>query len=199
MKKIATFLLLLGATLVFALPALGQAPTAVRGQVADEVNAVIPGASVTLTAVGGRQRTAVSNANGEFVFQNVAPGTYTLTVGFKGFQPYTDNNLKVPIASPLKIQMVVEAMNIETEVKGDDNLVTVEPDQNANATVLGEEFIKTLPDNEDDLRECRPRQAPTQHGCGWIARRERTRRWTRYSQACCQEESRRREKRRNDA
>jgi len=153
MKKIATFLLLLGATLVFALPALGQAPTAVRGQVADEVNAVIPGASVTLTAVGGRQRTAVSNANGEFVFQNVAPGTYTLTVGFKGFQPYTDNNLKVPIASPLKIQMVVEAMNIETEVKGDDNLVTVEPDQNANATVLGEEFIKTLPDNEDDLRD----------------------------------------------
>lgn len=155
MKQVRRFLLILcGICLLAAPAALAQAPTIVRGQVMDELSAVIPGATVTLAGADGKQRTATTNANGEFSFTGVAPGTYTLTAAYTGFQPFINNALVVPVTGgPLKVVMTVEAVTVITDVKAEDNIVTVEPDQNASATVLGEEFIKTLPDNEEDLRE----------------------------------------------
>lgn len=136
--------------LFFAVDA--QTTATLRGQVVDELGAVIPGAQATLTTPNGKKRTAVANANGEFAIANVAPGTYTLTVGFKGFQNYTENDLLIPVTvSPLKITLKVAEVNVETEVKAESPGVSVEPDQNMNMTVLDENFIRTLPDNEDDL------------------------------------------------
>lgn len=153
MKHVARVLFALYGMLVLTVASLGQTGTQLRGQVVDELNAVIPGANVVLISPDGKQRTAVSSANGEFTFPNVVPGIYTVTVGFKGFQPYSNKEVKLPVTTgTLRVEMVVEAMAVETDVKSDDNGVTVEPDANANATVLGEDFIKTLPDNEDDLR-----------------------------------------------
>jgi hypothetical protein len=154
MKQACRLLLILCGVCLIALPVNGQAVSTVRGQVVDEVSAVIPGAKVTLTADGKTPRTVTSNANGEFTISNVPAGTYTLTAEYVGFQPYINNTLVVPVTTgALKVSLVVGAVNVITDVKAEDNVVTVEPDQNANATVLGEDFIQTLPDNEDDLRE----------------------------------------------
>lgn len=137
--------------------AYAQATSALRGQVVDEVGAVIPGANVTLTATegptAGKPRTVVANAAGEFVVPNLLPGVYTLTVEFKGFQPFVQSDLKLPHADTLKVTLAVAAVEIQTEVQAESNAVNTDPDQNQSATVLGEEFIKTLPDNEDDLRD----------------------------------------------
>ena len=155
MKDYRQALISLAVMFMLALPVFAQSGSAIRGQVVDELDAVIPGATVTLNSgTGSNPRTAVANANGEFTFQNVPPGTYTVSVQFKGFQPFVDTNVIVPVSTgSLKVRLTVETVNIETDVKSEDNIVTVEPDQNASATVLGEEFIKNLPDNEDDLRE----------------------------------------------
>jgi hypothetical protein len=146
-------LLALCGLLILYLPALAQSGTQVRGQVVDELDAVIPGANVILVSPDGKQRSTVTNAAGEFVFTNVSPGTFNLVVEFKGFQTHVENDLKVPLAqSPLKIVMRVAAVNVETEVTSENQGVSVEPDQNMSAIVLGEEFIQSLPDNEEDLR-----------------------------------------------
>jgi carboxypeptidase family protein/TonB-dependent receptor-like protein len=125
--------------------------TAVKGQVVDELEAAIPNAEIKLIGSDLKERTAKSNANGEFSFTNIPPGVYTLTSSYKGFQTHVQENVKVPSAL-LKIVMTVAAVNEAVETKAEDG-VSVEPDQNMTATVLGEEFIRNLPDNEDDLRD----------------------------------------------
>ena len=155
MKRYKEIFLTVVGVLFLTISGFAQTGAPLRGQVVDELGAVIPGAQVQFGVAGtSKPRTAITNANGEFTIQNVAPGTYTVVVNFKGFQPFSDTNVVVPVPSGyLKVKLIVEAMTIETDVKSDDNVVTVEPDQNASATVLGEEFIRNLPDNEDDLRE----------------------------------------------
>ncbi|MGH9845747.1 MAG: carboxypeptidase regulatory-like domain-containing protein, partial [Blastocatellia bacterium] len=131
-----------------------QSASVLHGQVTDDVNAVIPGAVVTITSAGGKARSVTTNAAGEFAIQNVTPGQYQLTVTFDGFQPHIESDLRVTASPvPLKIILAVAAVTVETTVSAEDPASTTEPDKNLNALVLGEEQIKTLPDNEDDLRE----------------------------------------------
>ncbi|MDQ3012711.1 MAG: carboxypeptidase regulatory-like domain-containing protein, partial [Acidobacteriota bacterium] len=126
----------------------------VRGQVVDELGAVIPNAEVTLTGKDGKSHKAKSSGSGEFSIPNVLAGSYTLTSTYEGFTPFTVNELKVPLEkSPLMVTMLVGAMNIVSEVSSVSTSVSTEPDQNMSATVLTEDFIKNLPDNEDDLRD----------------------------------------------
>ncbi len=140
---------------IVAPPIVAQTTIGLRGQVADESGAVIPGAQVSLIDARGKQRNAVAGSSGEFVIANVVPGTYTLRVSFKGFDTYVNNDVEVTASSsaPLKITLKVQPVSAETEVTANGAGVSVEPDQNMNVTVLDEDFIQTLPDNEDDLRD----------------------------------------------
>ena len=142
-----------GAAITFSIIALAQAPS-LRGQVVDELGAVIPGAAVTLTPRdGGKAREVKSGATGDFLISNIPEGAYTLSVESAGFGKYVKSDLQIPQASPLKITLAVAAVTAITDVAAESKTVSVEPDQNLTATVLDEEFIKNnLPDNEDDLR-----------------------------------------------
>jgi outer membrane receptor for ferrienterochelin and colicin len=144
------FLSVILAIIILA-PIVPAQNSALRGQVVDELGAAIPNAEIKLIAPDLKERTAKSNANGEFSFTNIAPGTYTLTSAFKGFQTHVMEEVKVP-GSQLKVVMTVAAVNEAVETKAEGG-VSVEPDQNMTATILGEEFIRNLPDNEDDLRD----------------------------------------------
>ncbi|HYE72971.1 MAG TPA: carboxypeptidase-like regulatory domain-containing protein, partial [Blastocatellia bacterium] len=144
---------ILTALFCLSLSVWAQTNSTLTGQVVDELGAVIPGARATLVLPNGRQRTVTTNANGEYSIPNVAPGTYTFYVEFNGFQTFVKTDLTMPSREPLNVTMMVASVAVETEVKSDAGGVSVEPDQNLNATVLDEEFIKTLPDNEDDLRD----------------------------------------------
>lgn len=62
------------------------ASASVNGTVRDPSGAVIPGAAVTLQEVStGVKRTVQTNSVGNYVFIDVAPGTYTLEVAKSGF------------------------------------------------------------------------------------------------------------------
>ncbi len=75
-------LLCLGSTAAYGQTAFGS----VNGTVADETQAVIPGATVSLTNVGtGAEITIETNAGGYYVFPNVAPGNYSTSVTAEGF------------------------------------------------------------------------------------------------------------------
>src|SRR2546425_8818899 len=151
---LARLLLVLFGVLLSASPHFAQNTASLRGQVADEQGAVISGARATLVAVDGKKRSVVANANGEFTISNVPPGSYTLTVEFKGFQSHVEESLQVPLASPLKITLAVAPIKAETDVKADSSGISVEPDQNMNAIVLDEKMIMDLlPDNEDEMLE----------------------------------------------
>lgn len=152
-KRAAQSLSILLATLLLASAVFAQ-NTVLRGQVVDEVGAVIPNAEIILTGKDGKQRTAKTNYNGEFTIANIPPGAYTLSSAFSGFQTYLVNDLKIPVANqPLVITLAVATVNIIEDVAANATTVSTEPDQNMNATILGEDFIKNLPENEDELRD----------------------------------------------
>jgi len=83
---IATCLLLF---LMLFSPAPAVAQTSmggVNGTVTDSTGAVVPGATVTLISEATNvQSVRQTNPNGYFVFVNVRPGTYTLTIELTGF------------------------------------------------------------------------------------------------------------------
>lgn len=136
---------------LLSISALAQA-SAMRGQVVDELGYAIPGAKVILTSADGQERTVTTSVSGEFVVNNLLPGVYSLTADFAGFTPYSLKDIRVPLNAPIKVVLATGAISEVIETKLNTEGVSVEPDQNMNATVLGKEFIDNLPDNEDDMR-----------------------------------------------
>ncbi len=152
-KGMLRLLSVLLVALALASSALAQNST-LRGQVVDERGDAIPNAEVILTGKDGKERKVKSTFTGEFSIANVPPGIYTLTSAYQGFQTQVINDLKAPqTGGPLKVVMAIAAVEVITDVSANNTAVSTEPDQNMNAIVLGEDFIKNLPDNEDDLRD----------------------------------------------
>ncbi len=80
--------LLLSAGIALAAENFGN----VRGIVHDPQHRPIANAQVTLRAAASSwSRTANSNSNGEFLFREVAPGQYTLSVAAHGFRQFSES------------------------------------------------------------------------------------------------------------
>jgi hypothetical protein len=62
---------------LLALPAFPQTGS-LRGLVSDESGAVVPGARITLTGMGGFSRVTTSRGDGSYSFAGVSSGTYTV-------------------------------------------------------------------------------------------------------------------------
>src|SRR5580765_6018444 len=75
---------LVGLTLL-ATPAFAQSRGTLRGVVKDELGGLVSGATVTLKAQTGEQKTATANVNGEFAFDGLTVGTYDVSAVAKGF------------------------------------------------------------------------------------------------------------------
>jgi hypothetical protein len=94
--------------------AYSQSTSSLRGVITDPSGAVISQAAVTLTSPeNGWSHGSVTDANGEYSFLQVAPGTYKLTVEKTGFATMTQNVVKLLVNTPttLDLAMTVSASN----------------------------------------------------------------------------------------
>jgi hypothetical protein len=74
-----------------------QSLGAITGQVTDEVDVAIPGATITLEQDGtAASRATVSQEDGRFSFVNVVPGPFRLTVSVRGFAPVAQSGVLAP-------------------------------------------------------------------------------------------------------
>jgi hypothetical protein len=148
----------LGLALVLALSlavAFAQQTTgSVRGQVTDELGGTLVGATVTLVNEAGAEKTAMTNEEGIYVFNGVAPGKYTVRVVQSGFGTYenTDVNIGAGRREQLDIKMSVTIAEEKVTVS-DDRSMSTESDANANAIVLRGKDLDVLPDDPDDLAQ----------------------------------------------
>ena len=68
----------------------------VIGAVTDQSDAVVPGASVTLTNKDtGDAKVGTTDEGGRYSFVNVPSGRYDIKVVAKGFRPYTTTEVQV--------------------------------------------------------------------------------------------------------
>ena len=146
------FLLLAVALVVSSVPAQ-QTTGTVKGVMTDDSGAVIPAAVVSLVGPSG-EKTAQTQADGSYTFMGVAPGQYTVKVGFPGFSPFEKPVTVGATTIQVPIQMSVKAEKQELTVKAEAGpSVSVEPDSNATALVIKGEDLAALPDDPDDLAD----------------------------------------------
>ena len=114
LRVLATLVLIAGITA----NAYSQAVSSLRGTVTDASGAVLPGASVVLLSdERGFQESHVTDANGNYVFPQVPPGTYDLKVSASHFAPYQARvTLLVQQPANLNIKLRVTAISEQVEV-----------------------------------------------------------------------------------
>jgi hypothetical protein len=97
----------------------GSNSGAVRGTVTDPSGAVIPNATVHLiNQVSGLDRTATTDATGQFIFANIPFNPYRMTVLANGF---------APVSKSFEIRSVVGAnLSLVLQVAGSSQTVTVQ-------------------------------------------------------------------------
>ncbi|HEY6968893.1 MAG TPA: carboxypeptidase-like regulatory domain-containing protein, partial [Candidatus Angelobacter sp.] len=130
---------------VHSTPAWAQQGS-VSGVVTDPQDAVIPGATVTLTSkdTGASQKTT-TQGDGHYLFSNVKPGVYDLTVERKGFETakVAAQQVRVGITTTANIKMKVgaESTTIEVKATGAD-LQTLDA---SVGNVLDQQALEKLP------------------------------------------------------
>lgn len=120
-KSIGWVLLL--AALCSPVPSFGQASLAeLRGTVADESGAVLPGVSVTAVHTqSGTTRTAVTSETGTYMIQALPLGTYTITVELSGFATIVREGFSLSVgqsavvAFTLKLATLSETLTVTGE------------------------------------------------------------------------------------
>lgn len=139
---------LIGLLMLIGGPAAwGQAATSLRGNVTDPSGAAIPNASVRLINTGtNATRTETTNAEGEYNFLQVTPGTYRVEVEATGFSNYAQLGLQLQVNVPATV-------NVKLKLGSQQQTVTVTETGGAqiNTTdasignAIGQEPISQLP------------------------------------------------------
>ena len=86
-----------------------QVAGGLRGQVTDQVGAVIGGATLSLIRKNRAERRAVTNSQGVYTLEGLAPGTYTLRLEVAGFGPYENDQINVQPGSCETLDVVLHA------------------------------------------------------------------------------------------
>jgi len=153
-KRLAFLLLFLFASLPFAAMAQ-QASTGatVHGMVVDPDNALIPGATATLTSASGKTQTTTSKSDGTYAFRNLAPGTYTLSVTAPGFASFSKPAIAVAANANLDLdaKMALQDQAQTVNVTADTVQLSVDPENNASSTVITGDALDALSDDPDEL------------------------------------------------
>ncbi len=119
-----------------------------RGVVKDAQGAVVPNATVTMhDEAKNTDRTVKSNDEGEYLFSQLPPGSYTMTVEAANFSKTVFKGVKLTVGqdAELPVALKVAAASSEVTVTGDTELV--ETQQTAASTTITQLRIDNLPTN----------------------------------------------------
>lgn len=113
--------------LISGIPLIAQSYRArVQGIVADQTEAIIPGATVTLLNVQtGVSVVRQSSDTGLYLFDFVDPGTYTITVESPGFSKFVQENVVVQMRADVTVNVTLNPGAVQESVTVTDTPVAV--------------------------------------------------------------------------
>src|SRR5438128_2173798 len=158
-NSLALLLTLLAVTTIY-----GQSAK-IQGQVLDSTGSVMSGVQIKLYQNDKVVKEGTSSGTGEFEIA-AEPGDYKLELASPDFDTYTEMVKVTPDMGPLSITMSLAQIVQDVEVTETRNEISIDPDSSLQATVLGKEFIDTLPDNEDELTQYLQEIAGSRGGAG---------------------------------
>lgn len=135
-------------------PSLAQSGTssAISGTVTDTSNAVIAHASVTATEVNTKAtRNSQTDASGHYLFSQVNPGTYQISVQLQGFAHATSEPTPVDVGRNVALNFTLEVSSASqtVEVTAQQGLLSL--DNPNTTTTIEARTIKSLPNPGQDL------------------------------------------------
>ncbi len=144
------------ASFLFLLPAItfsqGETTSAIVGQVSDASSAGVPRATVTATNNETRlKRSATTDDSGRFNFPQLTPGTYTVRVEAKGFEPQQNGAVvsalgqKQTVDFRLKVAQSAQTIEINSEAP------LINPENPNTSTNLNAPALESLPNPGGDL------------------------------------------------
>jgi hypothetical protein len=100
-----------------AIAILGQTTGSIAGRVKDPTGAVVPNAQVALRSSGGETRSTTTDARGQFRIDNIAPGSYRLSISRSGFK-IAEQSVEVSNRrnATLDINLALEPITAEVDV-----------------------------------------------------------------------------------
>lgn len=139
-------LLLAAAVLLVMDPAWASSTAGtIKGTVVDDQGLQIPGALVTVKSpalIGGAQQHSTDD-NGEFAFQELPPGTYTVLTQLQGFGSVT-KTAEVQIGRVTQLTIELKGGAVDVVVDGGSGPV-VDTTQASKTTVMNNDFLSRIP------------------------------------------------------
>jgi outer membrane receptor protein involved in Fe transport len=144
------FILILSSHLI----AGAQTTTAIlSGTVTDNKGAVVPDVSITIaSAATGLKRQATTNSEGFFTVPLLPPGLYSLQAARTGFAPVEINNIELPVAGQVALDINLRVGGIGDEINISAAAPLLQTDTSALAEVVGNRQVELLPINGRDFR-----------------------------------------------
>ena len=141
----------------------------VLGTVTDASNAVVPGVDVQLTNLATNiSFHQITNAKGEYLFPQVAPGAYTLTFKADRFRSVSVQNVAVEVNKSFtaNMQMQVGEVNQTVEVRSTAQAELQTTDAQVGDVIddLEIQHLPTLARNALELRNLQPATTPENAG-----------------------------------
>jgi hypothetical protein len=141
--------------------AFSQTTAGVTGVVTDSTGSVMPGATVTLTSTEtGAQRVFTTIDTGAFVFTELQPGFYTLTLAKSGFDTEKREGIRLELNQTARIDVVMRPGTVSESVEVNSAVPLLEATTSSEFCPVG--------DSGNGCRRCRI-WADRHHRCWWTS------------------------------
>jgi hypothetical protein len=145
-KATRTLILLTAVLALFCCPALAQTSGSISGEVKDEKQAVINGATVTLRNVSTNEtRTAQTNSDGRYRFAGLPVGAYEISVESTGFAKYLQSGITLALNQPAIVDVTMKPGAVQEVVNVVENASMLNTSSAEVGTRFDEKRLSELP------------------------------------------------------
>lgn len=139
---------------LFSLPLHSQSlmTGAIEGKVTSDTGEGLPGAKVVLvsSAIIKGQIEAVTDQNGNYRFQALQPGTYSIKSTLEGFTPSEQTGIQVHLGKTLKVNLILQVGKLEAEIAVIARVPLVDLKDSATAVAdLTSQLLQNIPNRQD--------------------------------------------------
>ncbi|MGE0884114.1 MAG: TonB-dependent receptor [Blastocatellales bacterium] len=119
------------------------------GNVTDPQGAVLPGVTVKITNTGtGLTLQTVTDESGNYVFRNLLPGTYDMTLSGKGFKEMQQAGVIVTAGNPRRMNVSLQVGDTQDTVTVTADAATLKTEKADLSTEINSKQVISLPLNQ---------------------------------------------------
>jgi hypothetical protein len=128
-----------------AAPVLAQALVGtIDGTIKDEQGAVLPGVTVTLTGKTGN-RTAVTDAAGQYRFPALEPGLYDVSAELSGFTKAAQTSIQISPGRELNIDLTMKVQSLAESITVTGQAPVVDVKSSATENTISQSLLYSAP------------------------------------------------------